>query len=263
MQEPIKNNDKYREEMWNQRAATFPSGIDPGDDAMFRLLEEFRPLKGASILDAGCGNGRYDVEFIRRGAARVVGVELSPKMAERGARLAEENGMSRSLRIIVSPWEEVSAADFPEAPFDFVTAIHTPASNGTNNVDRMLGLCETGVLIQSFLDRNETIYTELCRIFGVSSARFRGDRLWDLANEYYRRGYRIHWRTIERRRSRKDPVMSSLLRYSDWLFGDGKTDSQVEALRRELERLERENFPRETTTLDGLLFIEKKSRSLH
>ncbi|TPG46808.1 class I SAM-dependent methyltransferase [Rhodanobacter glycinis] len=46
-------------------------------------------LHGQAVLDVGCGSGRYMLHALRRGAARVIGVDLSPPMLERaGAELA-------------------------------------------------------------------------------------------------------------------------------------------------------------------------------
>jgi malonyl-CoA O-methyltransferase len=46
--------------------------------AMLALLPE--DLGGQAVLDAGCGSGRYLLHALRRGAARVTGVDLSPHM---------------------------------------------------------------------------------------------------------------------------------------------------------------------------------------
>ena len=51
----------------------------------FHLLGE---LADKSILDLGCGEGFYTRKFRRKGAARVVGVDISEKMIEL-ARLQE------------------------------------------------------------------------------------------------------------------------------------------------------------------------------
>jgi malonyl-CoA O-methyltransferase len=46
-------------------------------------------LQGQSVLDAGCGSGRYMLHALRRGAVRVTGVDLSPEMLQRaGVELA-------------------------------------------------------------------------------------------------------------------------------------------------------------------------------
>ncbi|MGH8158789.1 MAG: class I SAM-dependent methyltransferase [Rhodanobacter sp.] len=40
-------------------------------------------LQGQTVLDAGCGSGRYMLHALRRGAAHVIGVDLSPDMLAR------------------------------------------------------------------------------------------------------------------------------------------------------------------------------------
>ena len=37
-------------------------------------------LQGQAVLDVGCGSGRYMLHALRRGAMRVIGVDLSPQM---------------------------------------------------------------------------------------------------------------------------------------------------------------------------------------
>ncbi|MEO5830179.1 MAG: class I SAM-dependent methyltransferase [Rhodanobacter sp.] len=46
-------------------------------------------LQEQAVLDVGCGSGRYMLHALRRGATRVIGVDLSPQMLERaGTELA-------------------------------------------------------------------------------------------------------------------------------------------------------------------------------
>jgi malonyl-CoA O-methyltransferase len=51
--------------------------------AMLGLMPE--GLHGQSVLDAGCGSGRYMLHALSRGAARVKGVDLSVDMLQRAA----------------------------------------------------------------------------------------------------------------------------------------------------------------------------------
>ena len=51
--------------------------------AMLGLMPE--ALHGQAVLDVGCGSGRYMLHALRRGAARVTGVDLSPQMLERAS----------------------------------------------------------------------------------------------------------------------------------------------------------------------------------
>jgi len=45
-------------------------------------LEKLSPLPGKTILDVGCGSGRYCLAYAEGGAARVLGVDFAPAMIE-------------------------------------------------------------------------------------------------------------------------------------------------------------------------------------
>lgn len=40
------------------------------------------PIQGRSFLEVGCATGRYALEYARRGARAVVGIDIAPKMIE-------------------------------------------------------------------------------------------------------------------------------------------------------------------------------------
>lgn len=83
-------------------AASYPAHAhNPVMQAEERAMLGLIPaaLQGHAVLDAGCGSGRYILHALRRGAARVTGVDLSPEMLERAdAELrAERNGVPIEL----------------------------------------------------------------------------------------------------------------------------------------------------------------------
>jgi malonyl-CoA O-methyltransferase len=83
-------------------AASYPAHAhNPVMQAEERAMLGLMPaaLQGCAVLDAGCGSGRYILHALRRGAARVTGVDLSPEMLERAdAELrAERNGVPIEL----------------------------------------------------------------------------------------------------------------------------------------------------------------------
>lgn len=45
-------------------------------------IENCEPVANRSFLDVGCGNGLYSLELARRGAARVVGIDIAEVMVE-------------------------------------------------------------------------------------------------------------------------------------------------------------------------------------
>jgi cyclopropane fatty-acyl-phospholipid synthase-like methyltransferase len=75
-------------------------------------LEKLEPLKGKSVLDVGCGSGRFCIAYAERGASRVVGVDFAAAMIEIADRLAAEVGVSDRCHFI--------AGAFPEAVGDEV-----------------------------------------------------------------------------------------------------------------------------------------------
>ncbi|HET7435893.1 MAG TPA: class I SAM-dependent methyltransferase [Thermoanaerobaculia bacterium] len=47
-----------------------------------KTFEHLGDLKGKTVLDIGCGSGPYIVEALRRGAAKVIGLDPAPRMLE-------------------------------------------------------------------------------------------------------------------------------------------------------------------------------------
>jgi len=67
-------------------------------------------VAGKAVLDVGCGSGVYSVDFARRGARRVVGVDFSGGMLALARREAEERGVGDVC--------EFRREDFMDAAFD-------------------------------------------------------------------------------------------------------------------------------------------------
>jgi 2-polyprenyl-3-methyl-5-hydroxy-6-metoxy-1,4-benzoquinol methylase len=82
-------------------------------------FERSEPLAGKTVLDIGCGSGRYAVEFAKRGAARVVGVDYAPGMLALARDYAKHEGVADRC--------EFKEGDFTTATldekFDVVIAI--------------------------------------------------------------------------------------------------------------------------------------------
>ncbi len=96
---------------WNRTAEEFDSiytgrnksALSRAMDRFFRadiagrfnwVMERTGDVRGKSICDIGCGSGRFVVEFARRGAEHVTGVDIAPNMLRLARELAEKNGVS-------------------------------------------------------------------------------------------------------------------------------------------------------------------------
>ena len=71
--------------LWDANASTWAAEVRAGHDRTHELFtsprfaEFFPDLAGRSVIDLGCGEGRYTRSFARRGA-RMTGVDISPQM---------------------------------------------------------------------------------------------------------------------------------------------------------------------------------------
>jgi 2-polyprenyl-3-methyl-5-hydroxy-6-metoxy-1,4-benzoquinol methylase len=81
-------------------------------DAIFRrvILERFSLVinaaaqRGNTVLDVGCGPGRYPIELARRGAGRCVGVDVAADMIDIAKKEGEVAGVGQKCDWIVSEY---------------------------------------------------------------------------------------------------------------------------------------------------------------
>ena len=82
-------------------------------------LDTLAPLAGASVLDVGCGSGRYGLLLAERGASEVVGIDVAPRMLEIAESLARAHGSAdRCVYLCVA-----AEAYRPQREFDGVVAM--------------------------------------------------------------------------------------------------------------------------------------------
>ena len=78
--------------------------------ALFSLLPN---LKGTSVLDLGCGFGEHCVQFVNKGASKVVGIDISEKMLE----VAKKEHSNPAITYMLLPIEDIEEV---EGKFDVV-----------------------------------------------------------------------------------------------------------------------------------------------
>jgi ubiquinone/menaquinone biosynthesis C-methylase UbiE len=73
-------------------------------------FENCQPIEGRSVLDIGCGPGHYLIEFAKRGAGGVVGIDFSERMLALASENAGRIGVSDKLQLV--------SGDFLTHPFE-------------------------------------------------------------------------------------------------------------------------------------------------
>ena len=82
-------------------------------------LKQAEPIRGATFLDVGCGTGRYSLEFARRGARRVVGLDIAEQMIDVCCERASKEALQERTSFI-----QTDLTDYrPEARFDVAIGI--------------------------------------------------------------------------------------------------------------------------------------------
>lgn len=86
----------------------------------YALTFEFAgDVTGQRVLDIGCGSGRYCVEFARRGASEVVGVDLADNMIALANQEAARCQVTDRCRFVVGDFADQAF----DRPFDIVIAM--------------------------------------------------------------------------------------------------------------------------------------------
>lgn len=77
-------------------------------------IEHCEPVKDRKFLDVGCGNGMYSLELARRGAAKVVGIDIAEVMIDLCRNSSREKNLDDVCTFI-----QTDLLDYkPDATFD-------------------------------------------------------------------------------------------------------------------------------------------------
>ena len=77
-------------------------------------IEHCEPIRDRKFLDVGCGNGMYSLELANKGAAKVVGIDISEVMIGVCRQSSEQKGLSDRCTFL-----QTDLLDYkPESSFD-------------------------------------------------------------------------------------------------------------------------------------------------
>ncbi len=152
---------------WERRAGEFNDITHCKDKqeryGLIAYLEERGALQaGFSVLDLGCGAGRYALEFGTR-ARHVTGIDISPKMIA----YAEENARQAGLGNVVFsavPWQSVDIDALGwRGAFDLVFASMSPAVDSEETLLKMHAASRAFCFMNGFIRRSDLLLCEVVR----------------------------------------------------------------------------------------------------
>lgn len=126
----MSNEIQAQRNFWNSEADAFQriythrkSKFSNTLDQIFRkdMYERYQftiancdPIEGRTFLDVGCGNALYSLELARRGAAKVVGIDIAEVMIGLCRKSAEDENLSDRCTFIQTDLLEYN----PDSKFD-------------------------------------------------------------------------------------------------------------------------------------------------
>jgi len=179
-EEKENSNGSYKQgdqSSWDNRVQEFDN--DQPDERIgliSNLLREKKMLhQNSTVLDIGCGPGKFALEFAQT-ARRVVGLDISPKMLQKAAENAVTQGKGVEYKEL--DWEKADLDTLKwKKAFSLVTAIMSPALNSKESLDKMIEAGNDYCLISHFMERHDSIGDELKnRILGIKGDDEYGNR---------------------------------------------------------------------------------------
>ena len=126
----MNNEIQAQRAFWNSEADAFQSIYTHRKSKFFNTLDQiFRkdmyeryqftiancePIKGRTFLDVGCGNALYSLELARKGAAKVVGIDIAEVMIGLCKKQSNEQNLSNICTFIQTDLLEYN----PDSKFD-------------------------------------------------------------------------------------------------------------------------------------------------
>lgn len=154
--------DRTAVQAWTRLTSDAPVGriratVRAGRDQMRATLLDWLPvdLRGARVLDAGCGTGAFAVDAARRGA-EVVAVDLSPTLIGLAHERAPTDLGTGRVEFRVGDMSEAAA----QGPFDYVVAMDSLIHYRLDDAVRVLGAfagCSSGSIAFTFAPRTRAL----------------------------------------------------------------------------------------------------------
>jgi malonyl-CoA O-methyltransferase len=195
-------------EGYNRWAASYQSESNPIKDLSDKLVEKLLPdLHGKSVLDYGCGTGRFCALAEKQHATRVVGVDLSPAMIERA------QAQTKRTEFICA---DIRQANLEKTSFDVV--INALVMGHVEDLNECLGrllevLKPGGVIVMTDFHPYLTLMESKRTFLDVASGRhFEVRHYLHLFEEYFRILYRNEFsiEALEEPRYNQTPVIFAM-----------------------------------------------------
>lgn len=233
---------------WNMLAPTFDAFEIPkiGEDDCLSLIENLKLVtKDSSVMDVGCGAGRYSIAFAQT-CHSVIGTDLSPQMIDYAKKRASCMNIN-NISFICQDWDTVSVKDSHfQNQFDFVFAHMTPAIHNTETLMKMQSCSKNWCMLVRHIHMETPLLIAAKQMLNLNnqnpSNSYGAEQIF---NDLWKQGKRPQITYFEQKRNMQRPIDVELA----LLFEDvEKLTSLTPEIKEQLTRLA------DTYAKDGIVY---------
>ena len=164
-------NSRSTEEVkkgWDLGADNFAAKTNYSDtDGILPFFQKKNiDIAGMDILDLGCGPGRHSILMAKNGAARVTGLDISPKLTEHCRAKAKEENLSNA-EFITAAWEEFDInKEGWKGRFDLAFSSISPAICTAEALNKFTAASKKYCYLSSYATRSDNVYEYLLSQLG-------------------------------------------------------------------------------------------------
>lgn len=239
-------------ETWDGRVEEFTN--DRPDERVSKivalLVSKNMLDKDSTILDIGCGPGRFAAEFAMK-SKKVVGVDISSKMLAKAKEYSAAQNITNT-EFIEMDWNQVDLAALQwKHHFTLVAAIMSPAISNRESMEKIIEASSENGFLCHFVDHHDPINDELKdKVLGMKSKDIYGNKdlycclnyLW-IKQRYPEVSYIDTWR--ENRRTSEEAIRHYINRLE---MKTDLTDGQRDEIKKIIRSKAKDGVISETVT---------------
>lgn len=253
---PPQDIDKSNQ-MWNKRAKELSLLAERDDaDGYIEFFKQHVDLKGATVIDLGCGAGRY-LKLLMDEGASVEGLEPSEEMTKYAKKHIKDSGYNEEDVNIYN----VAFQDFePEKQYDYVFISNSPIVGYYESYEKILKLAKKGIFIGEWIERKDLFFEKLVRSMGKEVKRQLMFDIYYYFNLFAADGYLPNFKSSIKISKEELKVEKCIQRYTSWIYGEGYTDNDMKLVMDEILKYksDKEELIAEFHGIRGMIYVDKK-----
>ena len=253
---PPQDIDKSNQ-MWNKRAKELSLLAERDDaDGYIEFFKQHADLNGATVIDLGCGAGRY-LKLLMDEGALVEGLEPSEEMIKYAKKHIKDSGYNEGDVNIYN----VAFQDFePEKQYDYVFISNSPIVGYYESYEKILKLAKKGIFIGEWIERKDLFFEKLVRSMGKEVKRQLMFDIYYYFNLFAADGYLPNFKSSIKISKEELKVEKCIQRYTSWIYGEGYTDNDMKLVMDEILKYksDKEELIAEFHGIRGMIYVDKK-----